>query len=401
MKPKKEVWGFQARFRRRAFGWKSQVPTQRVKEAMSEIQKTARRDPVRGAEGAVLLLERLSPALEHVDGSSGAMGRTVNQAIARLSPIIAMAPVDPGQRRAWLERLWVALEADERTWIEELAEVWGELCGSEAEASVWADRLAWPTRKAWTAEPRVYFHGATACLSALFRAGRYEDLLALLDLDTLRFWPNQAWGVRALAAQRRTREALARLEGCRAPWTSSDSGSMAVLGEEILLAAGFAEEAYVRYAFEANRGGTHLATFRALARKYSHKGSVNILQDLVASTPGEEGKWFAAAKEAGFLDLALSLANRTPCDPRTLTRAAKDHLEEAPAFALSVGLAALHWLSEGYGFDITSADVYAAYDATRRAGEALRRAEEVRERVRSLLASPGPGAAFMARFLKP
>lgn len=53
---KEEPWAFKPRFRRRAFGWKSQVPIQRLKEAVAEIHKAARRDPLRGAEGAVLLL---------------------------------------------------------------------------------------------------------------------------------------------------------------------------------------------------------------------------------------------------------------------------------------------------------------------------------------------------------
>jgi hypothetical protein len=44
---------------------------------------------------------------------------------------------------------------------------------------------------------------------------------------------------------------------------------------------------------------------------------------LAARTPGEEGRWFAAAKPAGLYDQAIVLANRSPCDPRTLTRAAR------------------------------------------------------------------------------
>jgi hypothetical protein len=48
-----------------------------VKEAVSEIKKVARKDPLLGGEGAVLLLEKVSPALEHVDSSSGAIGRAV------------------------------------------------------------------------------------------------------------------------------------------------------------------------------------------------------------------------------------------------------------------------------------------------------------------------------------
>src|SRR6266852_4299971 len=36
--------------------------------------------------------------------------------------------------------------------------------------------------------------------------------------------------------------------------------------------------------------------------------------------PGDEDKWFAAAKEAGLYDEALALASASACDPRTLTR---------------------------------------------------------------------------------
>jgi hypothetical protein len=42
----------------------------------------------------VLFLERVSPALEHVDGSSGAIGTAVNRAIEDLVAVIARAPVD-------------------------------------------------------------------------------------------------------------------------------------------------------------------------------------------------------------------------------------------------------------------------------------------------------------------
>ncbi len=54
----------------------------------------------------------------------------------------------------------------------------------------------------------------------------------------------------------------------------------------------------------------------------------------IQSMPGEEGKWFATAKEAGLLDLAIELANRSPSEPRTLTRAARDFMDKNPAFAL-------------------------------------------------------------------
>jgi hypothetical protein len=44
-------WTFKARFRRHAFGWRSKPAIQRVKEAVSEIKKVARENPVLGAKG--------------------------------------------------------------------------------------------------------------------------------------------------------------------------------------------------------------------------------------------------------------------------------------------------------------------------------------------------------------
>ena len=102
-------WQFAGRFRRNAFGWRSQPAIQRVREAVLEIKKVARRDPVLAADGAVLFLEKVSPALEHVDSSSGAIGAAVNRAIEELLSVIVKAPADLGRRANWLERLWVRM----------------------------------------------------------------------------------------------------------------------------------------------------------------------------------------------------------------------------------------------------------------------------------------------------
>jgi hypothetical protein len=134
------------------------------------------------------------------------------------------------------------------------------------------------------------------------------------------------------------------------------------------------------------RTDAYLATFRAVARKYPHKAPGEVLADLVRTTPGEEGKWFAAAKEAGLYDEALALARQTPCDPRTLARAARDLVETQPAFALEAGMLALHWLVQGYGYEITGADVWAAYDSTAKAAEKNRSVPETKARITRLVA---------------
>ena len=79
-------WAFAPRFRRHAFGWRSQPAVQRVRQAVAEVQKVAKKDPALAAGGAVLFLEKVSPALERVDSSSGAIGTAVNHAIDRQGP---------------------------------------------------------------------------------------------------------------------------------------------------------------------------------------------------------------------------------------------------------------------------------------------------------------------------
>ncbi len=89
-----------------------------------------------------------------------------------------------------------------------------------------------------------------------------------------------------------------------------------------------------------------------------------------------QGKWFATAKHLKLHDLAVKLAKESPCEPATLNRAARDHLETHPAFARAVALASLRWLTEGWGYEMTSADVHAAYDYAMRTAEALGRQAE-------------------------
>ncbi len=83
-KSEKYKWTFPARFRTGAYSWKaSRLASQRLREAVSEIKKVTKKDPVLGAEGAIRLIEKLWPALEHIDTSSGALGSAVNKALMR------------------------------------------------------------------------------------------------------------------------------------------------------------------------------------------------------------------------------------------------------------------------------------------------------------------------------
>ncbi len=396
---KKHKWTFRPRFRRHAFGWRSQPAIKRIKEAVSEIKKAARKDPVLGSEGAVLFLEKVSPAIEQVDSSSGSIGTAVNNAIDALVLIIAASPADGALRDKCLERLWRAVEEDAIPYLELLPEHWGELCATQERASYWADEFIDTVRLSWNPNPELggYFKGTSACLSALLKSGRNEEILKLLDLAPNRFWHYRKWGVGALAAMGRKAEALQYAEDSRGPY--ENSVSIALTCEEILLSSGMAEEAYKRYAIESNQKTTYLATFRAIAGKYPHKEPADILRDLVAGTPGDEGKWFAAAKSVGLYDEAIELANRSPCDPKTLTRAARDMEAKEPRFAVETGMAALRWLVKGYGYEIIGKDVWAAYIHTMNAAENAGSKPETLDRVRSLVAGDVHGDRFVNKIL--
>jgi hypothetical protein len=178
-------WQFAPRFRRNAFGWKSDTPIQRIKEALTEIKAVAKKESVLAAEGAVLFLEKLAPAIEQVDSSSGGICRAVNRAIETLVPIITKAEVGSAAREKWPDRLWEALQEDDMPYLEYLGEVWGELCTTPEIASKWAGYLSPTLTTMWDhcaqSGEYGYFKGTTACLSVLFAAGRHEELLALIE----------------------------------------------------------------------------------------------------------------------------------------------------------------------------------------------------------------------------
>jgi len=67
--------------------------------------------------------------------------------------------------------------------------------------------------------------------------------------------------------------------------------------------------------------------------------------------------------------------------------------------AIEAGIAALRWLVEGYGYEITSADVWSAYTNTMKAAEKAGCVAEVRDRIRRLLASEAYANRFVSGIL--
>lgn len=395
-----QKWEFSTRFRRSAFGWRSQLPVQRIKEAVREIKAAARKDKALGAEGAVLFLEKLAPAIENVDSSSGAIGTATNRAIDELVAIIADAPADAATRSNWLDRLWKAVEADGIGYLDEIPENWGRLCASQTMASYWADVFIEDVRFNWGDEESLggYYVGTSACLSCLFHSGRYTELLELLNLSPNQSWHYRIWGTKALAATGRPDEAI------RFAYSSRDAGLetylFAATCEEILLSQGKIEEALYSFAVAANRRTTGLASFKAIIAKYPGKTPEEILTLLVDESPGHEGRWFAAAKSAGLLEEAAAIAEEFPTDPITLTRAARDFLTTNPGFSVKAGYAATRWLLDGYGHDILPTDIIAACTVTLLAAEQAGCLEEVKARMVRLIESPFRQGSYVAKLVQ-
>jgi hypothetical protein len=111
-----------------------------------------------------------------------------------------------------------------------------------------------------------YFKGTTACLSALYAAGRHDELLALIAKSEHRYksWHYRVWGAQALVKMGRRDEVIQYAEdskGLNAPLTA-----IAAFCESVLLNAGFADEAYARYVVEATYVTTNLAAFKAIVK---------------------------------------------------------------------------------------------------------------------------------------
>ena len=135
-------WAFRAGLRRNAFGWSgTRKAIESLNDAVGEIERVARTDPALAGEGAVLLLEKLSPAVNQIDSSSGALGSAANGVVEKMVPLIVAAPVPRREREKWLERLFEAIQEDDPPYIEPLGEHWGALCADRALASNWADQL--------------------------------------------------------------------------------------------------------------------------------------------------------------------------------------------------------------------------------------------------------------------
>lgn len=127
--PTKHKWKFKSYFRREIYSWNGTAKaSQRMKEAVSEIKKIAKKDSALAGEGVVELFVRLYPALMHIDSSSGALGTAMNRTIDSLIPILIKADWIMNTRGKWLDELFTAIQENGWGTFDSLRGYWGELC---------------------------------------------------------------------------------------------------------------------------------------------------------------------------------------------------------------------------------------------------------------------------------
>ena len=352
-------WAFKPGMRAGAYSWRSSSKAiERLKSASSEIRAVARVDPVTAAEGVIALAQRIWPAFEHIDTSSGALGNAVRRTLEELLPVLIDAPADEKTRAKWLEQLREAIEDDGVDYLAPIAYRFGKIAAYPALMSLHADRDLKMIEAAWSDHMHfIHVPTGTLTLSCLLEAGRYDELLELLERKKTRLWFDEQFGAEALLRQGREDDALARAEALlldqRRQWGHVE---IAAFCERILVSQGREEEAYRRFGLPSVSGNTYLAMWRDLVKRYPDLDARRILEDLM-DTHGTKGKWFAAAKTARFLDIALDCAAHHDAAPATLIRAARDLKLKEPRFAMAVALQAIRHLLEGRGYEPSPIDI--------------------------------------------
>jgi hypothetical protein len=358
-KQTKHKWAFKAGMRTRSYNWKSSTRAiARLKAAISEIKAVNRTDPVAAAEGVVALAERIWPAFEHIDTSSGALGSAVNSTLETLIPILIAAPVDEAARAKWLNRLRQAIQDDGVDYLFPFSERFGEIAKFPKLMNEHADLDLAMIRHAWSDWERFsYVTTSTLTLSCLLEAERYDELTEVLTLQKSRSWSDERFAAQALLRQGRDCEALAfaqvMLDAGRQSYNSS---AICKFCEDILVRQGKEDDAYRRFGLPTAAGNTYLSMWRSLFKRYPDRDPRGILEDLM-DLYDVKGKWFATAKTAGFLDIALDCAADTAVEPATLIRAARDFVTKDPTFAANVALQAIAHLLAGRGYEVIPSDL--------------------------------------------
>ena len=196
-------WQFKRKFRTNAYGWRaSSLAIGRLKEAAAEIRCVAKSDPVAAGDGVVSLMERIWPAFQGIDTSSGALGAAVLRTVNELIPMLTVASADHATRGKWFERLFEAVQSDGVEYLAPLEDRWGEIAQYPDLIDEYADRMIGMVRRAW-ADHQTFQHviGTSICLSCLLEGGRYDELHELLATRRMKSWSSHRFGAEALVRQ--------------------------------------------------------------------------------------------------------------------------------------------------------------------------------------------------------
>ncbi|MFH0801026.1 MAG: hypothetical protein V2A78_01375 [bacterium] len=316
------------------------------------------------------LCERLWPALQAVDSSSGALGTAVWLTLDKLLPLLVQAPADTATRRKWIDRLYSAVQDDGVDYLFQVRRIWGIICKEPDLIREWADRLLELVSSLSSLSGKfIYSPDNIMCFSCLLEAGRYNELQSLLKSASHRHWSEQYYWAEALRRQGKIEEAISFAEDCRSPLGYDDT-AITCFCERLLIEEGHWEQAYKQYGRFLRVGHTYLNQYRAIVKKYPQLETRRILQDLIDDSDNP-GNWFAAAGSAGHMDIAYTCALNGTLNPGTLITAAYQNRFDAPEFSFAVALRAMDLLLEGYGYEIEWATLVRAVDALRDAAAAL------------------------------
>ncbi len=73
------------------------------------------------------------------------------------------------------------------------------------------------------------------------------------------------------------------------------------------------------------------------------------------------------------------------------------YLDTEPVFALGSSMAALRWLSEVWGYEVSSTDVVEAYDRAMDAASMLNKIDDVSDQIRQLIESNESASVLFVR----
>ena len=347
----KHKWTFKSRFRREAYSWNgTALASKRMREAVSEIKKVAKKDSALAGEGVIELFVRLYPALMQIDSSSGALGTAMNKTIDSLMPILIKADWDMNTRGKQLDKLYDAIVEDGWGTFDSLRDYWGDLCVYPGLAHIWADQFMDCTKDVLSSTNQ-YCSAVDMCLSCLVYTERYQELEELLQLDERHSWFYHKFWAMALVKQGKLQEALDYAGHILSQQRTSNSDpEIDSFCESVLIDMSRIEDAYEKYGLKVPFYGTNLNIYRGVCKKNPTIDKRKVLLDSIAKS-GIKGKWFAAAKTAGQLDIALECAMTGDSDPNTLLRATRDFAEKDPEFALKVGIKAVMIYLTGSFYD--------------------------------------------------